>query len=104
MSSSTQPQHAVSLQQGNGSSSSSGVFVNPGLARWEQIRTEWLRPKGGNRARRFEPIEIDPDDIVERIFGQTASWQLEKPVPLPQMVDVLVDLWESEGLYDKPNN
>ena len=23
---------------------------------------------------------------------------LEKPVPLPQMVDILVDLWEAEGM------
>jgi hypothetical protein len=44
------------------------------------------------------------DEIIDIIFSQ--RWREEEkekttfpqPVPLPQMVDLLVDLWEAEGL------
>ena len=47
------------------------------------------------------PIEVDA--IIDVIFSQRWRTQDEdslfpQPVPLPQMVDILVDLWEAEGL------
>jgi hypothetical protein len=53
------------------------------------------------------PLEVD--DIIDVIFSprwrNPATAEEEGPprrfpqnVPLPQMVDVLVDLWEAEGL------
>jgi hypothetical protein len=45
------------------------------------------------------------DEIIEIVFAmprQTASEadppKFPRSVPLPQMVDILVDLWEAEGL------
>jgi hypothetical protein len=48
------------------------------------------------------PIEVD--EIIDAIFSP--RWRATKMVhpdgfhkmPLPQMVDILVDLWEAEGL------
>ena len=43
---------------------------------------------------------MDVDGVIDVIFSQ--RWRqntpFPQPVPLPQMVDILVDLWEAEGL------
>ena len=75
-----------------------------GLAKWEKIRSEWLKPIPGqpNRKAQNKLISktIDPEDIIERIFSQSGNGILAEPVPLPQMVDILIDFWEADGLYD----
>ena len=43
---------------------------------------------------------IDPEDIIERIFSPTGSGILPESIPLPQMVDILIDFWEADGLFD----
>lgn len=119
-------------------------FVNKGLQRWEEIRSEWLKsaqqqtssssstsssassvqsPKPKKPKRHAKDIDIDEviDLIVSNRWRQqappkgasssTSSLDTAKsatrrrdeacfpsPVSLPQMVDVLVDLWEAEGL------
>jgi hypothetical protein len=40
---------------------------------------------------------IDPEEVIERIFG---DGNLPEPIPLPQMIDILIDFWEADGLYD----
>ena len=86
-------------------------FVNHGLALWETRRQDWLdhhhsasqQPPLSLQQRRATPLEVD--DIIDVIF--TSSRQVReqggprkfaKNVPLPQMVDILQDLWEAEGL------
>ncbi len=115
-------------------------FVNTGLQRWEEIRSQWLssaqsssesdessvpsarQPKTKKPKRHAKDIDIDEviDLIVsnrwrqqppKNISSSTSSLDTAKsatkrrddacfpqPVSLPQMVDVLVDLWEAEGL------
>jgi len=34
------------------------------------------------------------------VFSQPLSGQLPQPVPLGQMIDILIDFWEADGLYD----
>ncbi|CAM9299511.1 unnamed protein product [Heterosigma akashiwo] len=75
-------------------------FFNHGLHLWQQQRDSWLArggnaPGGGTRAR-----DIDIDLIIDRIFSSASKGRLPYSVPLPQMIDILVDLWEAEGLYD----
>jgi hypothetical protein len=79
-----------------------------GLARWEQAREQWLAHKSDDTdstAKAAVPLEVD--EIIDVIFSP--RWRnaaaetgppraFSTPVPLPQMVDVLVDLWEAEGL------
>ena len=123
-------------------------FVNKGLHRWEEIRSEWrTRPpaaaSNGNtnnpssgqstssqstrtrRRKKRHAKDIDIDEIIDLIVSNRWRQQapprgasssassldtarnatrrrddacFKNPVSLPQMVDVLVDLWEAEGL------
>ncbi|KAK9029693.1 hypothetical protein V6N11_026799 [Hibiscus sabdariffa] len=50
------------------------AFVNQGLVIWNQTRLQWI----GSRTRNPFP----------------------RPVPLSEMIDFLVEVWEQEGLYD----
>lgn len=42
-----------------------------------------------NRAR-----SVDVDHVIESIFSTTGDARLPQPVPLSQMIDLLVDFWE----------
>ena len=48
-----------------------------------------------NRRARY----IDVDEVIESIFSSPTG-ELPYPVTLPQMIDLLVDLWEADGLFD----
>ena len=83
-------------------------FVLIGLARWELARDQWLAHKSDDTdstAKAAVPLEVD--EIIEVIFSprwrnagneEGPPRRFPQNVPLPQMVDVLVDLWEAEGL------
>jgi hypothetical protein len=81
---------------------------NLGLIKWEAMRAEWLRPKpqnnnnkktSSNKSKQEREV-INAEDIAERIFSQNGNWQLSEPIPLNEMVDILIDFWQDEGLYD----
>ncbi|GAB5031562.1 Hypothetical protein NocV09_00601150 [Nannochloropsis oceanica] len=88
-------------------------YVNFGLELWNKRRKVWLR-KGekseGVSASTSRPAAItllpkrsrsvDVDTIIESIFSTTGDARLPQPVPLSQMIDLLVDFWEADGLYD----
>jgi hypothetical protein len=77
-----------------------------GLQQWEEARAHWLHKSDtDSTARAAVPIEVD--EIIDCIFAP--RWRspgeeegpprcFPQPVPLPQMVDILTDLWEAEGL------
>lgn len=43
---------------------------------------------------------VDVDTIIESIFSTNGDARLPQPVPLSQMIDLLVDFWEADGLFD----
>ena len=43
---------------------------------------------------------VDVDDIIDRLFSQSGSMSLPEPMPLGQMIEILNDVWENEGLHD----
>lgn len=44
---------------------------------------------------------MDVDEVIDDLFsGRGSPGNLPQAVPLPQMIDLLVDLWEAEGLFD----
>jgi len=80
-----------------------------GLRRWEAIRSEWLKPKLSSNSNsssssatniHVDRDDLDSEEILETIFSPQGDWELRQPVPLDFMVDILMDFWESEGLYN----
>ena len=84
-------------------------FVNHRLAAWEKRRAEWVASgrtahgiggangnKSGSRTHRRPVLSADAtyDDLL------TSSRPFSKPVPLFEMVDFLVEVWDEDGLYD----
>jgi hypothetical protein len=78
-----------------------------GLRRWEAARAIWLKDASessdASTIKAAKPLDVD--EIIDLIFSQRWRTHQEsdkanfpEPVPLPQMVDILVDLWEAEGL------
>lgn len=100
-------------------------FVNSGLQTFESQRSEWRNATGRyatnpsatqrgynpyyqQQVRRHPPgstgepapANVDPDDIIERLFSGNGNGTLPESVPLGQMIQILTDVWETEGLYD----
>ncbi|KNA18651.1 hypothetical protein SOVF_068880 isoform A [Spinacia oleracea] len=83
---------------GSGSTSNPSEFVNNGLLLWNQLRQQWV----GDRKSRNQPKMREPklnwNATYETLLGTNKPFPQQ--IPLPEMVDFLVDVWEQEGLYD----
>ena len=64
---------------------------------WEQQRSAW-RTVPPNYKRPLRRPVLSPDITYEDIL--LTSRPFPKPVPLQEMVDMLVDTWDEDGLYD----
>jgi len=81
-------------------------FVNEGLKRWEESRQRFTDVAAqSDESPQKVAVPCDVDEIIDLIFSQrwrspsgSDDGNFPQPVPLPQMVDILVDLWEAEGL------
>ncbi|KAI3997120.1 hypothetical protein MKX01_008964 [Papaver californicum] len=74
------------------------VFVNQAEKAWQEMRKDWA----GNLSQKTQRVPKDP----------VLSWSLTyddlllthdpfpQRIPLPEMVDFLVDIWHEEGLFD----
>jgi hypothetical protein len=79
-------------------STNSTTFVNHALIMWNERRREWL----GNRSQNQPQMPREPiiswnttyDDLL------ATNQPFPQPVPLPEMIDFLVDVWHEEGLYE----
>ncbi|KAM0933298.1 hypothetical protein DsansV1_C35g0227501 [Dioscorea sansibarensis] len=86
------------MDLGSGSSHNPPEFVNHGLLLWNQIRQQWI----GSRKPENQP------QVKESGLGWNATYDsmlstnrpFPRHIPLPEMVDFLVDVWEQEGMYD----
>lgn len=72
-------------------------FVNHGLLLWNQSRQQWVGSKRTNQKQVREP-RLSCNATYENLLGTNKSFS--QPIPLSEMVDFLVDVWEQEGLYD----
>ncbi|XP_062194078.1 uncharacterized protein LOC133897376 isoform X1 [Phragmites australis] len=86
-------------QHGTGSSHSQPELVNNGLVLWEQTRQEWteirsLRPK----VKQIREPVLSWNAAYESLLGSNKPFP--QAIPLHEMVDFLVDIWEQEGMYD----
>jgi hypothetical protein len=83
-------------------SSKDSKFENVGLQRWQKVRNKWL--SGGNPIKKQNSEVMckatDMEDVIDSIFSQHADGVLPEPLPLGQMINILIDFWEADGLYD----
>lgn len=86
-------------------------FQSSGLQKWEEGRKDWLaKAAAANPAfqkDKVQAVDLDVDEVIDCIVSNRWRSALKggkdkatfpKPVPLPQMIDILTDLWEAEGL------
>ncbi|XP_039007431.1 uncharacterized protein LOC120135171 isoform X2 [Hibiscus syriacus] len=87
------PKNASNLDP-SGSTSQRSDFVNHGLLLWNQTRQQWLANK--KTENRVQPRETTTNwnTIYESLHGEYKAFP--HPIPLPEMVDFLVDIWERE--------
>ncbi|CAN4098405.1 unnamed protein product [Withania somnifera] len=74
-------------------------FVNHGFVCWSQIRQQWV----GHRSPENQPKQLlEPKLSWNATYGSLlgSNKPFPKRIPLAEMVDFLVDVWEQEGMYD----
>ncbi len=43
---------------------------------------------------------VNVDEVIECVFSSNGGGKLPEPLPLGQMIDILIDFWEADGLFD----
>ena len=78
--------------------------MNTGLQRWNEQRKAWLTPrsKAGAKAGAPRPkvVPLSTATATAVMDDLERLRELASPMPLAQMVDILVDTWEEQGLFD----
>ncbi|KAL7594420.1 hypothetical protein Lser_V15G28191 [Lactuca serriola] len=84
------------------SSTNPSEFINHGFLLWNQTRQQWIGEKTVEKNKKArEPViswAIRWNATYDNLLGTNKPFA--KPIPLPEMVNFLVDIWEQEGLYD----
>ncbi|KAK9947557.1 hypothetical protein M0R45_003175 [Rubus argutus] len=81
--------------------SSHSDFVNQGLVLWNQTRLEWIgsgKPKSETQKNRENRLSWNT--TYERLVGPKQRQPFPQRIPLSEMIEFLVEVWEQEGLYD----
>ncbi|OMO57780.1 hypothetical protein COLO4_35112 [Corchorus olitorius] len=82
-----------------GGTANQSEFVNQGLIVWNQTRLQWI---GNRRPRNHTQQSREPglswSASYESLLGTRNPFP--QPIPLSEMIDFLVEVWEQEGLYD----
>ncbi|KAG6643795.1 hypothetical protein CIPAW_08G011400 [Carya illinoinensis] len=74
-------------------------FINHGLLLWNQTRQQWLGNRGSHRQPQVHEPRISWNDpTYENLL--TSKKPFPQPIPLPEMINFLVGIWEQDGLYD----
>ncbi|XP_022638171.1 uncharacterized protein LOC106764670 isoform X3 [Vigna radiata var. radiata] len=73
-------------------------FVNHGLLLWNQIRQQWIGKKGSESITEIQEPRISSNATYDTLLGSNKPFP--QRIPLREMVDFLVDIWDQEGLYD----
>ncbi|GAA0151052.1 hypothetical protein LIER_09854 [Lithospermum erythrorhizon] len=81
-----------------GSNSNHPEFVNHGLLLWNQTRLQWVGTKKPRDQDKHHESPLCWSASCESLLGTNRPFP--QPIPLSDMVDFLVDIWEHEGLYD----
>ncbi|OAY47172.1 uncharacterized protein LOC110618050 [Manihot esculenta] len=89
----------VNLTGGTSGTVSNSDFINHGLILWQQNRNQWIgNNTSTNRIQERWERRLSWNATYEGLLGTRNPFP--RPIPLPELVDFLVDVWEQEGLYD----
>ncbi|XP_057550850.1 uncharacterized protein LOC130828850 isoform X1 [Amaranthus tricolor] len=83
---------------GSASLSSHNDFVNHGLLLWTQLRLQWIGATKSNEDHQALGPTISLNATYDSLLSSRERFR--RPIPLSEMVEFLVDVWEQEGLYD----
>ncbi|KAK6236201.1 hypothetical protein SCA6_011538 [Theobroma cacao] len=75
------------------------VLLIAGLIVWNQSRLQWIgssRPRNHTQQSRETGLSLNA--TYESLLGTRNPFP--RPIPLSEMIDFLVEVWEQEGLYD----
>lgn len=79
--------------------SSNSDFVNNGLLLWNQTRLQWIgSSRSQDHAKQNQKPKLSWNATPESLLGTKQPFP--QPIPLSEMVEFLVNVWEQEGLYD----
>ncbi|KAL6502080.1 hypothetical protein OROGR_027213 [Orobanche gracilis] len=95
---STSNQTLDTQSNADGTSNNPSEFVNRGLLLSNQTRQQWVGIKGSEKREQAREPKLSWNTTYESLLGTNKPFP--QPVPLTEMVDFLVDVWEQEGLYD----
>ncbi|KAM1247563.1 hypothetical protein ACFX2J_043484 [Malus domestica] len=90
--------NAIQFQKSISSISTSNPLDSHGLLLWNQTRNLWLANKQPQRQTQLREPRISWNATYESLLGTNKPFR--QPIPLPEMIDFLVDIWEQDGLYD----
>ncbi|CAL5199143.1 unnamed protein product [Lathyrus oleraceus] len=86
------------LQSASSSQINSHEFVNQGFIVWNKIRQQWGENKRSESKTENRESRISSNATYEDLLENNKPFP--KPIPLREMINFLVDVWEQEGLYD----
>mmetsp|Transcript_1239 Transcript_1239/g.5038 ORF Transcript_1239/g.5038 Transcript_1239/m.5038 type:complete len:90 (+) Transcript_1239:1197-1466(+) len=72
-------------------------WENKALVMWNEQRLAWRKKKGERKSKAPRRPVISVDTTYEDML--TTNVPFPQNVPLPEMVDFLVDVWDEDGLY-----
>ncbi|KAK4419910.1 hypothetical protein Salat_2403900 [Sesamum alatum] len=98
MSSISTSNQTLDTHSSTGGPSNSAEFVNHGLLLWNQTRQQWVGNKESQKHIQSHEPKLSWNATYESLLGTNKPFP--QPIPLAEMVDFLVDVWEQEGLYD----
>ncbi|KAK7255239.1 hypothetical protein RIF29_28645 [Crotalaria pallida] len=99
ISSTSQTNQAAVPLSGSSKTGNHTEFVNHGLTLWNQTRQHWVGNKRSEtRTQQLREPKMSWNATYESLLGSNKPFR--QPIPLSEMVDFLVDIWEQEGLYD----
>ncbi|EXB96196.1 hypothetical protein L484_017045 [Morus notabilis] len=74
------------------------VSINYGATAWHENRKKWVGDKSQHTKRNEKDPIISWTTSYDDLLSSNAPFS--EPIPLPEMVDFLVDIWQDEGLFD----
>uniref|UniRef100_A0A0A0LK63 Gag1-like clamp domain-containing protein n=1 Tax=Cucumis sativus TaxID=3659 RepID=A0A0A0LK63_CUCSA len=77
---------------------SSPTFVNQAAICWHESRKKWVDKNSQQQQRMERESMISWSTAYEDLLSTNDPFS--EPIPLPEMVDFLVDIWHDEGLFD----